>query len=98
MEEEKIDLTVINNGEMSEHESRMVGELTELVYRIKSLSDFLDNHHAGDNEDGVHVDEQEYDWMVNQYLCMVGYANALENRLHVLGFNVTVIEDPTIPV
>lgn len=96
VEEELKDLTVETNGEMPEYLSRMVGEYTELTYRIVALDRFLTSHEpevAG--EDGAVVSSVEYSVMSMQLMAMSNYAIALETRGRMAGYEFHVIEDPT---
>ena len=84
-----------SSNELPEYVSQMVDELTDLTYRLGRLRDFLDAHVPNeDNGDGRVVTDTECAWMVQQYVCMTGYANALQNRCGLAGYNV-VIDDPT---
>lgn len=95
MTEELKDITVENNGDMPQHVSRMVGEATELTYRIHSLDTALNNHEPGvDNGDGLVISPEQYDWMIAQLNAMISYHYILNKRIELEGYTLTVLNEP----
>ena len=85
--------------DMPDYLARMVDEYTELVYRVNALEKFMNEHEPGTKgEDGVELDEEEYDLMNIQFMAMCSYGHCLWMRGKKHGFEFKVLADPTKPV